>query len=81
MQAAFTEFLTSFTDLATQQKSVELALQNYDVVNNRYINELALITDMVDAANSRLAAELALVDSKINVVYNYYNMLFVSGQL
>ena len=81
VQAAFTEFLTSFTDLATQQKSVELALQNYDVVNNRYINELALITDMVDAANSRLAAELALVDSKINVVYNYYNMLFVSGQL
>lgn len=81
VQAAFTEFLTSFTDLATQQKSVELELQNYDVVNNRYINELALITDMVDAANSRLAAELALVDSKINVVYNYYNMLFVSGQL
>ena len=81
VHAAFTEFLTSFTDLATQQKSVELALQNYDVVNNRYINELALITDMVDAANSRLAAELALVDSKINVVYNYYNMLFVSGQL
>ena len=81
VQAAFTEFLTSFTDLATQQKSVELALQNYDVVNNRYINELALITDMVDAANSRLAAELALVNSKINVVYNYYNMLFVSGQL
>lgn len=81
VQAAYTNYLTSFTDLNTQRKSVELAQQNYDVVNNRYNNELALVTDMVDASNTKLSAELALVNSRINVIYNYYNMLYVSGQL
>lgn len=81
VQAAYTNYLTSFTDLETQRKSVELAQQNYEVINNRYNNELALITDMIDASNTKLSAELALVNSRINVVYNYYNMLYLSGQL
>lgn len=81
VQAAYTNYLTSFSDLSTQIKSVELANQNYSVVNNRYNNGLALITDMTDAANMKLSAELALVNSRINVIYNYYNMLFVSHTL
>lgn len=81
VQAAYTNYLTSFTDLETQNKSVELANQNYEVVNNRYENELALVTDMIDASNAKLSAELAQVNSRINVIYNYYNMLYVSGQL
>ena len=81
VQAAYTNYLTSFTDLETQRKSVELAHQNYDVVNNRYNNELALVTDMIDASNTKLSAELALENSRINVIYNYYNMLYLSGEL
>ncbi len=81
VQAAYTNYLTSFTDLDTQRKSVELARQNYDVVNNRYNNELALVTDMIDASNTKLSAELALENSRINVIYNYYNMLYLSGEL
>lgn len=81
VQAAYTTLLTSFTELDTQRKSVELACENYDVVSNRYYNDLALITDMVDAANTKLSAELGLVNARINVIYNYYNMLYVSGQL
>lgn len=81
VQAAHTTLLTSFTELNTQQKSVDLATENYDVVSNRYNNELALITDLVDAANTKLSAELGLVNARINVIFNYYNMLYVSGQL
>ena len=81
VQAAHTTLLTSFTELDTQQKSVDLATENYDVVSNRYNNELALITDLVDAANTKLSAELGLVNARINVIFNYYNMLYVSGQL
>ena len=49
VQANYVNFLTSFTDLRTQEKSVELANQNYDVTSNRYKNDLALLTDMLDA--------------------------------
>ncbi len=81
VQAAHTDYLTTFTELETNRKSVELATQNYDVIHNRYANGLALITDMVDAANQRLDAQLKLVNSRINVLYNYYNLKYVTGTL
>ena len=81
VQAAYTNYLTAFTELNTQQKSVELAEQNYRVIQNRYENGLALITDMVDAANVKLDAELALVSARINVIYNYYQLKYISNTL
>ena len=81
VQAAYTNYLTTFTELETSQKSVDLAQQNYEVINNRYQNGLALVTDMVDASNQRLDAQLALVNSRINVLYNYYNLKYITGTL
>lgn len=81
IQAAYNDYLTAQAELATSQKSVELATQNYDVISNRYNNGLALVTDMVDAANQRLDAQLRLVNSRINVLLNYYNLKFLSGTL
>lgn len=81
MQQAWVGYQQSYTELQTQQKSVELARQNYEVVNERYINQLALITDMIDASNMRLDAELAEVDARINIAYAYYKMKYLAGQL
>ena len=81
VQAAYTNYLQSYVELATQQKSVELARQNYEVVNERYLNQLALITDMIDASNMRLDAELGEVDARINIAYAYYKMRYVAGNL
>lgn len=68
-------------ELETQQKNVQLAQQNYEVVNNRYLNQLALITDMIDASNMKLNAELNEVDARINIAYAYYKMKYITGQL
>lgn len=81
MQEAYTMYQQSFVELSTQQKSVQLAQQNYDVINNRYLNQLALVTDMVDAENVKLQAELQEVNARINVVYAYYKMRFIANRL
>ena len=81
VQQAYTLYQQSYADLDTQRKSVELARQNYQVVSDRYLNQLALITDMLDASNIRLNAELQEVDARINIVYAYYKMKFISGTL
>ena len=81
VQAAYTDYLTSFTELQTQKKKTELARQNYDVTDNRYRNELALLTDMLDASNTRLDAELGLVNARIDVIYNYYKMKYLTHTL
>lgn len=81
VQESYVNFLTSFTDLRTQQKSVELADQNYSVTSNRYQNDLALLTDMLDASNMKLSADMGLVNARINVIYNYYKMKYITHTL
>lgn len=81
VQESYVNFLTSFTDLRTQKKSVELADQNYSVTSNRYQNDLALLTDMLDASNMKLSADLGLVNARINVIYNYYKMKYITHTL
>ena len=81
VQAAYVQYKQTYVELETQQKSVELALQNYEVMNARYLSQLALVTDMVDASNLKLNAELSEVDARINIVYAYYKMKYVAGEI
>ena len=79
VQAAYVQYQQTYVELETQKKSVELAQQNYEVMNARYLSQLALVTDMVDASNLKLNAELSEVDARINIVYAYYRMKYVAG--
>lgn len=81
VKEAYIRFREAFTIYDTQLKSRELATQNYAVVNNRYLNDLALITDMLDASNSKLSAELDVVNARINILFNYYKLKKASGNL
>ncbi len=81
VQQAYVMQRQSFVELRTQQKSVELANENYEVVNNRYLSQLALVTDMIDASNMKLNAELQEVNAKINVAYTYYNIKYAAGEI
>lgn len=81
VQENYVNFLTAFTDLQTQQKNVELANENYRLVSHRYENELALLTDLLDAAHTKLNADLSLADARINVLYHYYKMKYITHTL
>ena len=81
VQAAYVQYQQTYVELETQRKSVELAQQNYDVMNARYLSQLALVTNMVDASNLKLNAELNEVDARINIVYAYYRMKYVAGEI
>lgn len=81
VQQAYILYKQSFADLDIQRKSVQLAQQNYQVVNDRYLNQLALITDMLDASTIKLNAELQEVDARINIIYAYYKLKFIAGTL
>lgn len=78
---AYTVYQQAYVELKTQQKSVELAWQNYQVVNDRYLSQLALITDMIDASNTKLDAELGEVDARVGIVFAYFKLKYISGTL
>lgn len=42
---------------------------------------MALLTDMLDASNMKLAADLELVNARVNILYNYYKMKYVTHTL
>ena len=81
VNADHVRYLEAYEELKTQQKSVELAQRNYNTTSTRYSADMALITDMLDAANSKLDAEQQLVNARINIIYYYYKLLFTSGKI
>lgn len=81
VRADYVHYLEAYEELKTQQKSVELAERNYRTVSTRYSADMALITDLLDAANSKLDAEQRLVNARINIIYYYYKLLFTSGKI
>lgn len=74
-------YLEAYEELKSRQKSLELAERNYDTTVTRYSADMALITDLLDAANSRLDAGQQLVNARINIIYCYYKLLFTSGKI
>ena len=81
VNADHVRYLEAYEELKTQQKSVELAERNYRTTSTRYSADMALITDMLDAANSKLDAEQRLVNARINIIYYYYKLLFTTGKI
>ena len=81
VRADYVNYLESYEELKTQEKSVELAERNYSTTATRYDEGMALITDMLDAASSRLDAQQQLVNARINIIYYYYKLLFTSGKI
>lgn len=81
VRADYVRYMEAYEELKTQLKSVELAEKNYKTTSTRYSADMALITDMLDAANSKLDAEQQLVNARINIIYYYYKLLFTSGKI
>jgi outer membrane efflux protein len=50
-------------------------------MQNRYLNQLAILTDLLDANSVRLNVELQLVTARTRVVYTYYQLRKACGDL
>lgn len=81
VQAQYTAYLTAFTELRTREKNLQLAEENYAVVSQRYDNELALLTELLDADDMKLSAELNLVNARIDLLNNYYHLRYLTHSL
>lgn len=81
VHSAYRHFLTAFTEVETEVKQVELATENYMLVEKRYNNQLALLTDLLDASNMKLQADMALVNARIGLLYTYYQLKYTTHSL
>jgi outer membrane protein TolC len=79
LDRAYKSYIEAIEHVATQKKNVELASENYRIVERRYSNDLSLLTDMLDASTSKLEAETRLVNAQVNVLYYYFQLKYLSG--
>lgn len=61
--------------------SVRQAQENYRIMQNRYLNQLAILTDLLDANSVRLNVELQLTTARTRVIYTYYQLQKACGRL
>ncbi len=78
---AYTAMIQARQMLDTEEVNVRLANENYEVVETRFDNDMALLTDMLDASISKLDSEVRLVNANINLMLAYYQLKFISGTL
>lgn len=78
---AYVNLNEAYIRLRTQKKSVQLAHENFNIVRQRYVNGLALVTDMLDASNTQLDMELQLANYQIGILYQYYLLKKLTGNL
>ncbi len=79
LDKAYKSYTEACEQVETQKKNVELANENYRIVEQRYSADLSLLTDMLDASTEKLDAEVRLVNARINVVLYYYQLKYISG--
>ncbi|MCV9933641.1 TolC family protein [Flavobacterium sp. LS1R47] len=62
-------------------KALELATENYRIVKLKYLNQLVLITEMVDADNALLQAKYNKIATRIDAEMKHYELLHTAGLL
>lgn len=81
VNASYIKYQEAKKEFTTRQKSRELADDNYRIVEKKYLNQLALLTDMLDASTSKLTAELNQSNAGISIVYQWYKLQKATGNL
>ena len=67
--------------IAVNEKSIEQARLNYKIVNAKYLNQLALLTDLLDADDLYQETRYNLVQAQTSAQFIYYSLLYTSGKL
>lgn len=81
VQKAYADYMQSYVELETSEKSLQLADENYERIHDRYMEQLVLVTDMLDAFNMKLDAELGVSAANAGIQYRLCCLRYAAGIL
>ena len=81
VNAAYVKYQEAIQQADIFNDAKKLAEENYKITEAKYLNQLAVQAEMIDAQNQKLQAELDFANAEINVLYQYNNLLKTTGTL
>ena len=81
MKALYIKYAEALRRISVNEHSVEQAAVNYRIVNTKYLNQLSLLTDLLDADNLYQESRFNLVRAQTDALSIYYHLLYSSGNL
>jgi outer membrane protein TolC len=81
IKSYYIKYTEALNRISVNEHSVEQAGVNYRIVNNKYLNQLALLTDLLDADNLYQESRFNLVRAQTDALAIYYHILYTSGNL
>lgn len=81
VNAAYIKYQEAIQQAEILNDAKKLAEENYKITEAKYLNQLAVQAEMIDAQNQKLQSELDYANAEINVLYQYYNLLKSTGTL
>lgn len=81
VNAAYVKYQESIQQADILNDARKLAEENYKITEAKYLNQLAVQAEMIDAQNQKLQSELDYANAEINMLYQYYNLLKSTGTL
>lgn len=81
VNAAYIKYQESIQQAEILNDAKQLAEENYKITEAKYLNQLAVQAEMIDAQNQKLQSELDYANAEINMLYQYYSLLKSTGTL
>lgn len=77
----YSEYLDILDRIPVTERAQYQAAENYRIVKVKYLHQLALITDMIDADNALLKARFNQVATRIDALMKHYELRYAAGLL
>jgi outer membrane protein len=81
IKSYYIKYAEALNRISVNEHSVAQAEVNYRIVNTKYLNQLALLTDLLDADNLYHESRFNLIRAQTDALAIYYHILYTSGNL
>lgn len=81
VQENYIRYQESLQRINLAEENIKQASESYRIVQNTYFNQLALLTDLLDAETQMLQSKFELTTARVNAKIQYYQLQKAVGNL